>query len=475
MKSLLSIIEKLSQQEIGAFRQFISQPKRGGTNKKLELFNSLVKGNRHHSNQTPFEGGKKTSRQSLSQLKKRLKEDLYSFLISQHQVKKNDEKLFLEMDCHKKLYCFKILIDKGIQAPAQHILDEILAIATKYRIQSIYLEALSLKNIYFPLRVDSLETQIQVNSQIDDLKQKISRDFYINRYLSQSLMNLHEDDKCFRKILMDDLPGEEIVRNESTLTSLRQINGLFYQGDFHAAYARLKDMVEDTEQTLSKEAKMQGLVYIELVKSCICIGSIQEAKMWVGKAERILREYECFLCVIMELKFIICLRLSDVKDLQIIIRETRQIKKLGEDDSLTARWSFYSVFLHYQKREFKQVIKSVNSHPIAILKNKSWIIVIKMLELLSIYQLNDVDWLYYKVESLRKIINGMVGKYQRFNQIMNLMKCSLLRPSSSQVDIGDKIERIEEQFPWHPLSNELINFCTCLHQLTKTGRCRLSG
>ena len=148
---------------------------------------------------------------------------------------------------------------------------------------------------------------------------------------------------------------------------------------------------------------------------------------------------------------------------------------MGEDDSLTARWTFYSVFLHYQRREFKQVIKSANSNPIAVLKNKSWIIVIKMLELLSIYQLNDMDWLYYKVESLRKIINGMVGKYQRFNQIMNLMKCNLLRPSSSQIDIRDKIDRIEEQFPWHPLSNELVNFCSCLHELSGTGRYHISG
>lgn len=109
MKSLRSIISKLSHNEIGTFRLFLSSHCRNGKNKKLELFDYLV-------NQTPESlpsDSNEVSRQSVYQLKKRLKEELYAFLITQEQVKVCNDRSFLEMECHKKLYCFKILFDKG--------------------------------------------------------------------------------------------------------------------------------------------------------------------------------------------------------------------------------------------------------------------------------------------------------------------------------------------------------------------------
>ena len=93
MKPLRSIISKLSPNEIGTFRLFLSTHCRNGKNKKLELFDKLVR-------QTPESTTAviDASRQSLYQLEKRLKEELYSFLITQEQVRDYNDRFFIEMD-----------------------------------------------------------------------------------------------------------------------------------------------------------------------------------------------------------------------------------------------------------------------------------------------------------------------------------------------------------------------------------------
>jgi hypothetical protein len=172
MKSLLSIIKKFSQNEVETFRRFLSGYNRGKKNKKLELFNYLVTQGHDFDD---FQVDKKNSRQSIYQLKKRLQEDLYSFLLSQQQTRNCNDEVFLEMDCHKKLYCFKILFDKGVHEHARQILDDVLNISAKHYLHNIYLEAVGLKNAYFPLTKLTNKGKIQVNTQIKKLRRRISR------------------------------------------------------------------------------------------------------------------------------------------------------------------------------------------------------------------------------------------------------------------------------------------------------------
>ena len=101
------------------------------------------------------------------------------------------------------------------------------------------------------------------------------------------------------------------------------------------------------------------------------------------------------------------------------------------------------------------------------LKSKKWLINVKILEILSIYQLEDLDWLYYKIESVRKILSGAERKPQRISQIINLLKIHLSGKQLSRSETDDKILEIEKQFPWHPLSNELVNYCKYIKIILK--------
>jgi hypothetical protein len=370
------------------------------------------------------------------------------------------------MDCHKKLYCFKILFDKGVHEHARQILDDVLNISAKHYLHNIYLEAVGLKNTYFPLTKLTNNGKIQVNTQIKKLRRRISRNLYINQYLLESRSSLHDSDLCFRRKLIDELIDFDLAESEFVIDRLIAVNHLFYRGDFQSAHSGLLQLTE-METDISEDVPILGVIYIELVKACLCLHNLEMAKEWMNKAESTVSEFESFANILLELRFIISLRSLETEKLYGVLERTKQIKEINESEVFTARWLFYSLLLSFQKRDFKKVIKIANANSIFILKHKSWLINVKILEVLSIYQLEDSDWLHYKIESLRKILNGVEGKHQRFVLIINLFKSHLAGKHLAMPEIENKIFEIEEQFPWDPLGNEVINFCECIKSILK--------
>lgn len=457
MKSLLSIIDKLSHSEIGTFRVFLSGHCRNGMNKKLELFDQLV-------NQTQEISSPDSSRQSAYQLKKRLKEELYAFLLTQEQMKVSNDRSFLEMECHKKLYCFKILFDKGIHDHAQQMLNDVLDIAFKHSLHGIYLEVVNLKNIYFPLAQTRIARKIPVNHQIKKLKKTLGSNLYVNQYLSEAGNFLHESDDSFRRRLMGRLGDFDLAENETVIVGLMEVNRLFSQKDFYSAGNTLVGLLE-ADADISGDANMLSLVYIELAKACICTHKLAEAQRWLRQSEPGLIKVATFGHVLLELHFIIAMRAGDSGRLTEIVKQSRRLRDITENPVLKAKWSFYELLSSFQEREFKKVIKGANANSTFLVKDKGWVMHLKMLELLSICQLKDSDWLYYKLESFRKTVSGTEWRQQRISQIANLLKIHVNGKGVSQEDMHDRIIRTEKEFPWHPLSNEVFNYCACVKSM----------
>lgn len=456
MKSLLAIIRKLSVTEVESFRAFLSHQNGSRRNKKLELFNSLLDKNEEfgYSEQA---SGNSSSRQSRYQLNKRLKDDLYSFLLSQHHSRDTNDRLFLEMDCHKKLYCFKILIDKGVSEHARQLLDEVLGLSTKFGFHSIYLEAVDLKHQYFPLTPVTSKRRMSVDAQIRSLRKTLNVDLYISQYLSESINQLYDSDSCFRDKLISEPADQDKTTTGSAIVCLNQVNSDFRAYNFGVAYQRLIRFL-DSEFNESN-AGVKGLFFIDLTKACIGIGNYEEAQKWLNEAENAAGKIEEFQYLLRELHFITNLRMLRLERAQAIISDATRTKKIQRSKNLSSRWAYYALFTYFQKRDYRKVIKQTNDCHILSLKCKSWGIAAKILEILCIFELEDFDWLDYKTDSLRKIVQGRSGLNQRLSAIAGLSRSSFSSSHISPSEIENRIFRIEQQYPWNPLSNELINFC----------------
>lgn len=459
MKSLLSIITKLSQNEVETFRAYLVSHCRNGNNKKLELFESLVKQSAGTSSSITTD----VTRQSAYQLKKRLQEELYSFLITQYQAKDSNNQFFLEMDCHKKLYCFKILLDKGVTDHAHQMLKDVINIASRHSLHSLYLEAVHLRNTHFPSEQTTVK-KIPVEHQIKKLKKSLSRNLFVNQYLLESKNFLHESDQVFRERFISRLKDFELAENEFVIEELLHVNQMLSKNDFVSAYNKLQDLIqEDTD--IVEDPAMLSLVYTDMIKVCICLSALEEAGRWVEQSHFIFAKCPPFTVVLQELQYIISLRSGDTEKAKTIADIFNKTKDGKESEELIAKWSFYSLLIDFQQGLFKKVIKTINGTPALLFKNKSWLLNVKMLEILCIYQLEDIDWLYYKIESFRKLSNTTDPKHQRISHIVNLLKIQAGTKPLTAYELEDKIQKIEQDYPWHSLSVEMVDYCSYVRKM----------
>lgn len=449
MKSLASIIDKLSPDEISTFRAFLTGNCRTIKNKKLDLFNDLV--DRKRGSETLI-----ISRQSAYQLKKRLQEQLYSFLVSQEQSRTNDA-LFLEMDCHRKLYCFKILFDKGIHDHAFILLQEIIDVAEKHSLHGIYLDSINLRNTYFSLKKMRVRKHIPISGKIRKLTNSLSRNLYVNQYLTTATSAIHDTDQAFRKSLTDNLIGFDMSEAESVVERLMDVNRQLHEQNFESAHMQLQDLLQDETITNAVDQGILGLIYIELSKSCICMNNLQGALKWLERGDVTLSKFDSFAVVILELNFIIAIRYSRPEVARSFILRATQLREVIASEVLTLKWSYYSLLVNFEQRLYKEVIKTINATPVFSTRVKNALINVKFLEILCVFQVSDWDWLQYKIDSFRKVSNGLDGRFPRIIHTISLLKAQSSGRIISDVEVSEGIKLIDKQFPWHPLGLEIIN------------------
>jgi hypothetical protein len=295
---------------------------------------------------------------------------------------------------------------------------------------------------------------IPISGKIKKLTHSLGRNLYINQYLTTATSVLHDTDQVFRKSLMADLVGFDISDAELVVERLLDVNKKFSDLDFMPAHEQLLALLEE-DSIASVDENIIGLIYIELIKSCICMNDLLSASKWLKHGERALRKFDLFTSVVLELEFIIALRNAQPETARSVVLQAEQLQEVISSEVLTLKWSYYSLLLSFQGRCYKEVIKSVNANPIFSSKMKNALVNVKFLEILSVFHLNDWDWLQYKIDSFRKIISGLDDRFPRIVQTIALLKAQTGGRVISGAEVSKAIILIEQEFPWHPLGLEV--------------------
>ncbi|UII31268.1 hypothetical protein LVD17_23535 [Fulvivirga ulvae] len=461
LKSLYSIIKNLSDKEARAFQRLFLSKKRGGENKKRQLFEAALKSKRH-TDFRQFVRAQKYSRQNYYQLSKRLRESLYDFLLSFHQTKRDGDRFCEEMTCHKKLYCVKILLDRGMEDHARQMLEEVLIISEKEHLTVIHYEAIDLQNRYFPFEAPSAHTTC---GYIKSLNSDLSINEYLKQYLIESVMKDHNSDHGLRGSLIQFIIKEQLpVSDVSFIRELHEINGLFHQRLFEVASLRLKSLFEKLSESSDPNGVCLGLTSLELAKASVCTRSFDEASGFLIIAEKYLEHTQLWQSIIYELKYIIALRTFNTKEQNRLLHEVKQTLVTYDKEVFEGKWGYYTAYYYYQKGEFKEVIKLANSRIANTIKDQRELLMLKMLELICIYRLNDQDWFFYKSECLRKQLNGKIDKSDRLQMFFSIFRKPFDNSSGENLMLK-KLKMLEDISPWHPLSKELLSFSGILSSL----------
>ncbi len=457
MRSLNSIIVKLSVPEVESFRAFLKGQSRCRGRKKLDLLDQILSGKSDEA----LINAESVSRQSVYQLKKRLQDDLYSFLVLQEQEGKATDPLFIEMDCHKKLYCFKILFDKGIHDHAAQILEEVIDIANQHNIDSVYLEAVNIRNACFVSAPVSLKKNAPINSRIKKLRNTLGCGLYINHYITETEKALLDPENVFRERLIARFANFELTRSGNIIDQLALVNQLFLKHDYGLVVTRLTDLLNQPS-VQTEDPRIIGLIHIEITKAYVCLSRLDLASDHLQSAQLFLSGAESFVIVFAQLRFIICLREDLFVKAGEICDEISLRRAISGNELRKGRWAMNALCLYLAQGGYREVIKRINGYAMSILKSRKWLCTMRALELICIYQLGDHDWLQYKIENFRKSFGTTSdSSLLRVAGMVGLLR-QQVTDSLSHSQMIRLVVDFESCHSWDPLGMEVINlaaFC----------------
>jgi hypothetical protein len=462
VKSIYSIVKKLSLREASFFERLYLSRQKSGKNKKRELFNAVLK-SKEPADFEKFVRKQEYSRQNLHQLSKRLREDLYAFLFSIHNIKKEDHIFSEVMECHRKMYGVKILMDRGLNDQAEQELDEIINTSEKNELPDIYFEAVNLKSIYFPLSVDQDEHS-KASEFIKSMNESFKINDYIKHYLIVTVIENHESDSHIRLSLIDYTKQHNLFKGNKIISHFLKLNKMFYLREFDRAYLYIKKWITLAySRHQHSNLLMQGLLYLELGKVCICTERYKEGVESLNKAAEHLQHIGIWLTVIYELRYIIALRTSNHQEQLHALEKLGELNRSFHRQAYQIKLNLLKAWHFYYKKDFMEVIKIANLKNSNIQNGQKEQRLNKLLELMSIYQLHDPDWFYYKSESMRKQLNGNIYISPRLKMLFFLLRRHIKR--NNLEIIIEKLDRLEHNTPWHPLSLEVLNLADLIRHM----------
>lgn len=132
---------------------------------------------------------------------------------------------------------------------------------------------------------------------------------------------------------------------------------------------------------------------------------------------------------------------------------------------LSAKWKYWEAFLLFRQKSFKNSLRLVHECQQELKTLPNYYLGSKMLELMILFDQNEVDWLDYKVENLRKLIHRWKGKVSaRIDSAFYILHGLQTKVHVNLMeDLGKnehllKLQGGKGDYNWDPIDFELIRY-----------------
>lgn len=132
---------------------------------------------------------------------------------------------------------------------------------------------------------------------------------------------------------------------------------------------------------------------------------------------------------------------------------------------LSPKWKYWEAFLLFRQKSFKGSLRLLYECQRELKALPDYYLGSKMLELMILFDQNEVDWLEYKVENLRKLIHRLKGKVSaRIDCAFHVLRGIQTNvPISFMDDLGsnEHLQKLQDGkgvYNWNPIDFELIRY-----------------
>lgn len=132
---------------------------------------------------------------------------------------------------------------------------------------------------------------------------------------------------------------------------------------------------------------------------------------------------------------------------------------------LTPKWKYWEAFLLFRQKSFKNALRLVHECQHELKAFPNYYLGSKMLELMILFDQNEVDWLDYKVENLRKLIHRWKGKISaRIDSAFHVLHGIQTKVPVNFMDgleTNEHLQKLQDGkgiYNWNPIDFELIRY-----------------
>ncbi|MCE7056397.1 hypothetical protein LZF95_17065 [Algoriphagus sp. AGSA1] len=392
---------------------------------------------------------KKQDAAAYFQLKKRVKDELKELLLLL-KPPCVDKTYQLYLSCSELLLKSQHILVRGVRGEGAKMLEKVLKMAIKYNfhdlIWTIYTTAVRFGIVEVLNTNDLPELELAINGHLQLLiKQnpcsKKSPKASKNKYLKSMIKKLNHSLESWNKL--------NIIRNA------------IQQREYDHALSIIDQANSEWKPGLQLYCK-EGL---KLLKMSVFLAKreydkVLEESVEVMQTTHFSKENKLNFTLT---HWYALFHLDKIEDARHVLHN----ELIQLDTSQMSKWMYLDMHLNYKLMDFKNALKQIHQNQNTLKCLPDYYLGSKMLEIMILFDLNDTDWLEYKIENFRKLIartTFVVNKrIQSSFCLFTKLQKSLYNPDHNQIHQHPALHELQNEtkgVEWDPASFELIRYDT---------------
>lgn len=473
MERLKGIVKILRKGEKRLLRHLYSATTNGEDRLRLELFNLIDSGAASTDDEARNALCRPHSRSAFSHLKARLREDMLNILLLQEPAKRIPQpNRVAAFECRKKLAQAYVLIPRGGVKEGVEILKSAKAQAIKYELvaEHILIDQLVREMVHLITDVRQLHELSEAINRNMGVWADILRSEEIS--LVMTLPHLYKEsediaDGILRSERIDEL--RELYQNSGSA----RVGFWYYMafaeheirhGNFETAITAGREFLELVNNSPSIWSKnnyagvnqILGLAYLNTLNYAYAAKhfDVADSNFPVAGNNRLSN---------MELLFRARLGMDDVAGALQTVQAAMMHPRIKARQVTLPRWHYFQSCALFMAGDFQEVFSTLNREGYLTRQQNEWNIWCKVLEIMTMVELGDEEWIDFKLQTLRKF----VARYRKLGVPRVKAAIEILSAILRKGLVFDKLGRKAEQgladsleekegFEWSPEGAEVV-------------------
>ncbi|MFI5171373.1 MAG: hypothetical protein ACHQFW_03230 [Chitinophagales bacterium] len=474
MKNITQLIKSLSPREVKLFKRYYAIGPKSESNLKNKLFDIIL----NHDLLGDEDAARLISKKddnSFKMIKQRLEQDILKFLLWEHDpIDTMSKAVKARGTCRLLMIQVEILMSKGLYTIADQKLLKAERLARKYDLtqDSILIKEFMARSVvltggakfYKKFKDSALEDFRIIKEKFDaqDHYRKLTRPI---QFIAAKKLNYIEQ----ARISVEQLK-ELSERNNSLDIKTWYLKSQTY-------YNHLIDNYKESKRHLLEELELAnsnpklfpsdswGGIYSRLAIVSVYMGDFFETLEYVQLAEKYFYKESNNHLRVLHCAFQAYLYMGDYDKARAVILKVKKFKIVKPGSFNYYNWLYYEAIVNFKIGDYKSTLNILQRNSDLTADKTGWRVGFKIVEMMCIIEMQNYDWLDYRIEAFRKLIKSIKNEnMSRATVIYELIK-KLVKENYNFKTTTEKLkEKLDllnsdiDEYRWEARGYELIRF-----------------